>query len=107
MPNGCASSCATSSSPPAVNTTIGTRTTAPWWSKAASPCSSSRLAFTATDAERSDRKDLRLVGEGLELECVAGRVVEEHRPLLADSSGEAHIRLDDEPGACGAQALGK
>ena len=66
-----------------------------------------RRASTATDGARSHREDLRLVGERLELQGVAGRVVEEHRPLLAGLAGEAHVRLDDEFGARGAQPLGE
>ena len=36
------------------------------------------------------------VGEGLALECVAGRVEKEHRCLLAHLTLEPHMRLDHE-----------
>src|SRR3954447_18604394 len=85
--------------------TTGTRTTARWSSNDASPSSSRRRASTATETASSHREDLRLVGERLELQRVAGRVVEEHRPLLADTSGKADIRLDDERRTGGTQAL--
>src|SRR3954453_18693388 len=105
--NACASSCGTSSSRPAVSTTIATPTTARWSSNDALPCSSSRRGSTATEAARSHGEDLRLVGEGLELQRVAGRVVEEHRPLLADASGKAHIRLDHEGPTSRTETLGE
>src|SRR5712691_6499536 len=45
--------------------------------------------------------------ECLELECVAARVEEEHRRLLADLTLEAHVRLDDEAHARGLQLDGE
>jgi hypothetical protein len=45
-------------------------------------------------------EDLGVVGEGLELQRVACRVEQEHRPLLTRLPCEAHMRLDDEGGAC-------
>src|SRR3954466_10840342 len=87
--------------------TTGTRTTARWWSNGASPCSSRRRASTATETASSHREDLRLVGERLELQRVAGRVVEEHRPLFAHTSGEAHIRLDHEGRTGATEAVGE
>ncbi|WP_456303100.1 hypothetical protein [Streptomyces mirabilis] len=49
----------------------------------------------------------RVVGERLELEGVARRIEEEHRPLLTGPALEAHVRLDDELGARLAQAVGE
>ena len=42
------------------------------------------------------REDHRVVGEGLELQRVAARVLEEHRRLLPRLAGEADVRLDPE-----------
>src|SRR5687767_12979152 len=42
------------------------------------------------------REQPRRILEGLELERIAGRIVEEHRGLLADLAGEADTRLDFE-----------
>src|SRR5699024_717202 len=58
-----------------------------------------RPAFVDGGAESTTGlrgEDLRLVGEGLELQGVAGRVEEEHRPLLAGLALEAEVGLDDE-----------
>src|SRR5262245_7003012 len=55
----------------------------------------------------SFRKQLRRVLERLELERVAGRVVEEHRRLLADLAGEADAGLDLKARAGGAQSRRK
>lgn len=72
------------------------------------------LAGTARDLGRERfggalgaGEDLGVVGEGLELEGVAGRVAHEHRPLLARLSLEADVRLDREPSARSAQPFGE
>ncbi len=44
-------------------------------------------------------EDLAHIGEGLELERIAGRIEEEHRRLLADLALEADIGRDDEADA--------
>ncbi len=45
-----------------------------------------------------------VVGEGLELERIAGGVEQKHRPLLPHRTGEAQYGLDDERHAGGAQS---
>ena len=63
-----------------------------------------------TFSGRSAGEHRRVVGERLELQGVAGRVAEEHRPLLARLPGEAQVGLDDErrrrPRAPGRRARG-
>src|SRR4051812_34551969 len=55
----------------------------------------------------SDREDLRIVGESLELQCVSGWVEEEHRPLLAGLALEADVRFDHELDRRGAEPVGQ
>jgi hypothetical protein len=52
-------------------------------------------------------EELREVGEGFELEGVAGRVEEEHGGLFTDLTFEASIGLNDEFDTCGADATGE
>jgi hypothetical protein len=52
-------------------------------------------------------EELREVGEGFELEGVAGGIEEEHCRLLADFALEAGVGFDDEVDAGGAEALGE
>lgn len=40
-------------------------------------------------------ENLLVVRKGLELERIARGIEKEHRPLLTDFAGEAHVRLDD------------
>ena len=44
--------------------------------------------------ERLFREQLADVAEGLELQCIAGGILEEHRGLLAHLPLEANARLD-------------
>ena len=74
------------------------------------PARRAAAASMSAKAGRSFREHHGVVGEGLELQRVAGGVEEEHRRLLAGLALEADLRLDDElrsrpPSACAASAL--
>jgi uncharacterized protein with PQ loop repeat len=73
-----------------------------WWTRR-----TGRVGQTPRSAPPSRREDLGVVGERLELQGVAGRVEQEHRPLLAGLPLETHVGLDDERGAGRAQPLGE
>jgi hypothetical protein len=50
-------------------------------------------------------EQLLQAAERLEFQGVAGRIEEEHRPLLAGPALETHVGLDDELGAGGIEPL--
>jgi hypothetical protein len=60
------------------------------------PSDGSREGSSAQSSEH-----VAIVGEGLELQRIARRVREEHRPLLSRLSGETQIGFDEELGASG------
>ena len=66
-----------------------------------------RTRHRCRSGSRQCAKTWRVVGERLELEGVARRIEEEHRRLLADLTGEAGVRLDDELDAGRTQAVGE
>src|SRR6202034_2705072 len=65
------------------------------------------VKFPGKDEAGLFGEELGEVGEGFELEGVAGGVEEEHGGLLAGLAFEAGVRLDDEGDVGGADALGQ
>src|SRR3546814_8096873 len=66
-----------------------------------------RSTATGSVITSSRGKNHRIIGERLELQCVARGIVKKHRRLFARLPGEADMRLDDKRRARAPQPIGE